>query len=48
LGKQFILTAHKATPPQFYPSEYNVLYYNNATDLEKRLTSTLRSLLVTD
>ncbi|MBC8461930.1 MAG: hypothetical protein H8D67_28505 [Deltaproteobacteria bacterium] len=45
INRECVLTAHKGTPPQFYPNEYNIIYYENATDLEEQLTKHLQKIL---
>lgn len=45
IRRECVLTAHEKNPPKFYPNEYNIIYYENATDLEKKLTRHLRKLL---
>jgi len=43
--KECVLTAKKDTPRQFYPNEYNIIYYENATELENLLTKHLAEIL---
>lgn len=45
MGKRCVLTAHKLTEPQFYPQEYNIIYYETATELEENLTRHLSDLV---
>ncbi len=45
IRKPCVITAQKGTPPMFYPAEYRVLYYANATELEEKLENHLRGIL---
>lgn len=44
IGQQCIITAHEKTPQLFYPGEYRILYYKNATDLERKLRRELMGM----
>ena len=41
IRKDCIIVAHKDTPKMFYPGEYKIIYYENATDLEQKLLAGL-------
>lgn len=40
-----VITSHGDTPKMFYPSEYRIIYYENATELEEKLTRHLDGVL---
>jgi len=45
ISKDCIITAHKDSEKHFYPSEYRVIYYDSATDLEEKLKEQLEHIL---
>jgi guanylate kinase len=42
IAKSCIITAHVDTPKLFYPGEYKIVYYRNASELEDRLSRELK------
>lgn len=45
ISKDCIITAHTNTKKYFYPREYRTIYYNNATELEEKLSKHLVKIL---
>jgi guanylate kinase len=45
IKKDCIILAHNDTPKMFYPGEYKIIYYDNATDLEYKLGNELEGVL---
>ncbi len=44
-GTDFIITAHVETAPAFYPREYRIVFYRNASDLEEQLLEQIKRVL---
>lgn len=45
ISKSCIITAHKSTPAHFYPREYKIVDYKNASELEEKLVRELHGVL---